>query len=386
MPKNLANFLKRKKFSIAIGSILLVCIGVLLYWVLFFYSTQGYRTANRSISFSSDIGSALRVFVLNQSQHNDPVKGCWYDAGDYIVFIQRNTQALVYLSMAYQYAEGEEVKKDLKKVIDQQLGCVEQMIAAGYKQFRDQDVHGVNLPPSWNERVYPQQTYFFRDGEGRDIYAMLSLVYANLGNEGLSRRMRDTARTLENMTVSENCCEEGPLSLREGEYEGLLDLADIKDVDATSLPDLWGIRFAALLNIEQEEERTIARVLTKVGDRFDSDTKVFDYIGGNYDIAGTIALERLYKKRFGSNEFSDLSSRLYAYLHGENEYAVNFTEYDDVYHPCHFFSACDLSGALINGPDEKGFDWQRSDVWRNTEVQLPGQAMYVLAMVLYTSL
>jgi hypothetical protein len=83
-----------------------------------------------------------------------------------------------------------------------------------------------------------------------------------------------------------------------------------------------------------------------------------------------------------------VSDLLYSYLHGQNQYSVDFTYYKTPHHPCGaWWAFCGLQETLINGIDEKGtFDLTRNDRWRMTEIQLVGQSRYVLAYVLYWNL
>lgn len=368
----------------SIKLILLILLGVpLLSVVLFFYSTQPYKANN--FKLQSNVGDALEVFLYNESVFNDPVPKCWYDSGDYIVFLHRNAETFYYLSLAYNQASSPHIKNDIKYVLDRQQICIDRMLEKRYKQFGDQKSHGINLPPALSAILYPRNNYHLKPDEGKDIYLLYSLSFTNLGDTKKAAYWLKMAREVNTRTFSENCCEGGPLSLTHMDYTGIIGLADIEDVNARDLDTIWGVHFPALLSIRNEEKGMLSDMLSSVEKRWDQNDSPFLYLGGNYDIAGTIALERMYAKKFNDHSFDDLASSLMNYLKGENQYHTDFTNYPSPYHPCAFFGRCSLSESLINGPDGSGFDPYRDDIWRNTEIQLFGQAEYVLALVLYNN-
>lgn len=357
---------------------------VILFSIVFF----GWKIINRfevdTPPMNSPLSASLDIFSYNQSQHNDPVGACWYDSGDYIVFLQRNVETLFYLSMAYQESENDLVKADLKRVVDQQLPCVETMLSMNLKQFRDQRSHGQNyLPPRFSRPTPKGEIYTFREGEGKDVHLLLSLTYQNLGDMRQAEKHLEQAEKLNDITITERCCEEGPLQHSYNEYIALQALAHSEDVDDDLYDGVWGANFITLAHLEANHQGVVERLLRAVEENWSLEASQFDYIGGNYDIAGTIVIEELYSKQFKDEQFEDLTDEMWDYLHGENEYEVDFTNYEDVYHPCYFFDACLLSETLINGRDKEGFDPHRKDVWRNTEVQLVGHAQFILATVLY---
>jgi len=336
---------------------------------------------------TSSLGSSLEIFTYNQSQHNDPVKNCWYDSGDYVVFLQRNVESLYYLSLAHQQAQKEAVRSDLWQVIDQQLPCAEEMLAKNLKQFRDQRSHGQNyFPPRFSDVTSDDEIYTFRENEGKDIHLLLSLTYRNLGDDEKADEHLEKAESLADVTITERCCEEGPLQHSYNEYIALQALAHDEEVDDDLFDGLWGVNFIALAHLNDGHQSVIRALLKDVKENWSPSAEQFDYIGGNYDIAGITAMESLYRKQFEDEQFHEFSDELWVYLEGENEYRVDFLNYEDVYHPCYFFNACELNDTLINGRDKTGFDPDRRDVWRNTEVQLVGHAQFILARVLYEEL
>ncbi len=328
---------------------------------------------------------SLEIFTYNESKHFvDPVPGCWYDSGDYIVFTQRNARTLYYLSLAYAEAKDASAKTSLLRVIDRQLGCFDGLLERNIKQIRDQRSHIAIVPPIVNQIVTPQSVYYFRDGEGRDVYLLRSLIAKNLGDEAGARIWLKEAEKKTDVTMSEKCCEEGPLHLSEKSQKALELLVGLKDTE--EYDGGWGIDLSNITLIESGDFFKVRDILEDVRDAWDGEVpRQFDYIGGNYDIAGTIALERLYAKKTGDRQFKRLSDDLFAYLHGVNGYDIHFTEYKTPHHPCgEWWARCSLSETLINGIDESlEFDTSRRDIWRLTEVQLTGQAEYVFALILY---
>lgn len=145
---------------------------------------------------------------------------------------------------------------------------------------------------------------------------------------------------------------------------------------------LWGAQPPAVATLEAGNVEAVAGVLQYVQEQFAETGAPFQYIGGNYDIAGTIVLERLYARKTHDEQFLPLSRRLMGYLEGENAYGFDFTHYPNPYHPCRFFRACALNDVLVNGVDERGAVPPITEPWRVEEVQTYGQAIYVLAKVL----
>jgi hypothetical protein len=186
----------------------------------------------------------------------------------------------------------------------------------------------------------------------------------------------------ETKTGSENCGEEGIVSIDDKNYQALLDLAGLTQYTADGG---WGLQPRVLLELEEQHYDDIQRQLQKVTEEWSDSSTLFDYIGGNYDIAGTISLIHLYNLKTGDNRFNGLASTLYEYLHGKNKYHVDFTDVKDIHHPCgKWWARCDLAETLVNGADESlAFDLARPDAWRISEVQLVGQAEYVLAYILH---
>lgn len=371
--------MKKPKIKLFIGIAFFLATLLVVFFLLYSYTLRGYR--NQVTPLNSELADALEIFQYNQSQHGDLVPGCWYDSGDYIVVLPRNVESLFYLSLAHHYAESEVVKRDLELVIEPQLTCVEAMLAQKLKQFRDQQSHGFHFPPFLGERIYPTPHYFFREEEGGDVFSMLSVVYDNLGE---SERISPYKNLSEKgVTSSENCCEGGPLVLHSEEWKTLQELS--KEDPALTPEKIWGIQFSSLLALKEREFEKIRGLLTFLENAWNGGPEPFVYLGGNYDIAGTIALERLYAKETGNNEFKSLSDALYAYLNGENTYQFNFTQADPVYHPCSFFRICELKDALINGIYHED-QTEIENNWQTREVQLVGQAQYALMKVVYLDL
>lgn len=327
----------------------------------------------------------MRVFVYNQSKHSDPVSGCWYDSGDYVVFAQRNALSLYYLSLTYSVAQDSAVRDDLKKIIDQQYGCLSKMMDRGYKQFRDQSSHGLMVPPVIDSIISPQKSYKFDEKEGRDVSLLLYNSAILTGRNYDADRWLALAEKKTLRTISSECCEEGPLVLNDTEFGALNDFS-YHDISHGNKG--WGISLRSILALQNKEYDHIREILKAVQKEWNTNAHQFDYIGGNYDIAGTIALERLYAEATGDQSFHALSKLMYDYLHGSNSYNVDFTNYDHPHHPCgEWWGGCRLKETLINGIDERReFNINRRDIWRLTEIQLVGQARYILSYVLYNNL
>ncbi len=373
--------MKQKIFKVIIGLLFLIFTLLVSGYFFYLWALNGYR--EKSIDFESELSDALAIFEYNQSQHDDLVKGCWYDSGDYVVFLPRNTESLVYLSLAYELAESEWAKRDLKIVIDQQLSCVDEMLSRNLKQFRDQASHGVHLPPSIAERIYPSPQYVFDEGEGGDVFLMLSLIYDHLGDDEKVAEYLSLSEG-KDRTFSAHCCELGPLVLNESEWGALQALTGETDyiIEAETL---WGAQFPSLLALEKGQHDLISNQLSFLDKDWQKTPWPFEYLGGNYDIAGFIALEKLYARSSGNPSYQALSDRLHDYLIGGNPYQFNFTQADYVYHPCYFFKVCQLPDTLINGVYKPG-EVRIKPNWENSEVQLVGQAQYVLMKVLYENL
>ncbi len=336
----------------------------------------------------NDLGHALRVFSYNESKHFvDPVPSCWYDSGDYIVFTQRNAQTLYYLSLAYAEAKGKTAKADLYDVVNKQLKCLDGLLEKDIKQIRDQRSHVAILPPLVNQIMTPQPVYIFEDGEGRDVYILRSLIAENMLDNAGSEYWLSAAKEKTNVTVSSECCEEGVIQLSNKSLEALERMIGIRETE--EFPGGWGIDFSDIALLQSGDVYKVKAILKDIESEWNVEMpKQFDYIGGNYDIAGTVALERMYAKKTGDQQFKQLSESLFSYLHGGNGFDEDFTEYAKPHHPCgQWWANCQLVKTLINGVDESlEFDTARHDIWRLTEVQLLGQAEYVLALVLYLGL
>lgn len=346
----------------------------------YFFTIRHYQ--KKDFGLKSDIADSLNIFLYNESVFNDPALNCWYDSGDYVVFLHRNIQTFYYLSLAYSEAKTPLVKEDIKYVLDRQKECIDKMLDEDYKQFGDQNSHGINLPPLFHSIFYPQHHYQLKGNEGKDVYLLYRLALQNLGHVGEADSWLVRLQDRKEMTISENCCEEGPLKLT------LKDSAAIENIYNKNLKEAeadWGLSFANIAFLKSKKYGEVKSHLTDLVDIWkDGKDSDYHYIGGNYDIAGTIAFERLYARETGDNSFFDLSRSMMAYLEGKNQYDINFLNYQDKYHPCDFFGRCNLKNTLINGIDETHeFNIKRKDVWRLTEVQLIGQAQYVLAYILY---
>ena len=371
----LKSFYKNKYFYITILIIILIA--------LVFVTMRPYQY--RNFGLTSKIKDPLRVFYYNQSIHtNDPVTQCWYDGGDYLVFLHRNIETLYYLSFAYMYAEDRRVQKDLLNTIEGQLGCVDAMLEGNWKQFRDQDAHIGILPPIVNKLLAPQEFYPLKEHEGGDVYTLRALIAKNIGKEKRYSAFLAFAQE-RGITTSDNCCEEGLVGMDNEDFINIQVLAGLKNIEVQDDSAGWGISYENIRLLEEEKFDNIEKVLKGVQDNWDKQALDFDYIGGNYDIAGTIALERLYAKKSGDDKFIGLSNSMMSYLHGSNAYNVDFSAYTDIHHPCgQWWARCNLDETLINGIDERrNFDTHRKDIWRLTEMQLKGQAEYILALVLF---
>ncbi|MEI7512101.1 MAG: hypothetical protein WCK01_01430 [Candidatus Uhrbacteria bacterium] len=187
------------------------------------------------------------------------------------------------------------------------------------------------------------------------------------------------------VTKSVHCCEEGPIVLTEKDWQGIQVLSGNSEYFH---PYGWSLDYPSVAALEEGHQDRLKRMLEDVQTKWQNGPDPFAYIGGNYDIAGTIALERWYARVFNDPSFHGLSDSLMAYLHGQNAYRVDFTHVSTIYHPCGtWWGFCDLRDTLVNGVDESRiFNTKRADRWRIEEIQLFGQAKYVLARVLYEGL
>lgn len=363
--------------NIVFSSILAAVVLAVGVWA---WSALPYR--ERDFGLSSPAAESLRVFFYNKSVFQDPVPGCWYDGGDYVVVVSRNVKTFFYLSLAYAATKDPAVKRDIGSVLADQKTCIDGMLAKKYKQFGDQDSHGINLPPFLHGLFYPRNIYSFQPDEGKDAYLLYGLALRNADFAEEAGRWEAIAQTAKREMASEHCCEEGPLKISETEFEALQRLSngDVKQ----AMPH-WGLSLANLAFLESgraDAQRAYLNDLRRMWE--ETGPERFQYLGGNYDMAGTIAFERMFAKKTGDRSFKALSDSLFKYLKGENAYGVDFTDDRRIYHPCAFFGNCRLTDTLMNGIDEtRAFDANRKDVWRLTEIQLVGQAEYVLAMTLY---
>jgi len=328
--------------------------------------------------YTSKQADVLAFFSYNESVHSDPIQGCWYDSGDYIIFAPRDALAAWYLSLAYAESTDTHTRQDLLDVLQSPLACLDQMMQSGYKQFRDQQSHGIQLSPVLHEQEFPQTAYQLGAQEGRDTALLLALTYENLGERDKASIYRQFAQEHATQTYSERCCEEGNLAFSDNR---LYALERLNGVNEHEYEGLWGAQPIAIAALVEQEFAKIAGVLTYVQENFTSSGQPFDYVGGNYDIAGTIVLERLYAKKTGDQQFAPLSKHLYAYLLGYNDYGTDFTNIKP-HHACTFFRACDLETALVNGVDDRKVVSPMDKPWQVTEVQTYGQAIFVLTRVL----
>lgn len=333
----------------------------------------------------SDFEASLLIFDFNESKHHDVVSDCWYDSGDYVIFAHRNALSVYYLALAYDHSHTDEARLAIERVLVPQIRCLQEMAQRNIKQIRDQDSHGVIVPPLLHEIMYPQMVYEFNPNEGSDVAMLMQLTSELLQDFEASRFWMVWGSGRTQATRSENCCEEGVVAFDSREYEAL---ERIFDHDVTQTKSGWGISPRSLLLLQNKEVSAIKEILLTVKREWGISARQFWYLGGNYDIAGTIALERWYARVSGDTSFKSLSDSMYAYIHGTNDIHTNFTEYTSLHHPCGmWWSRCKLHNVLINGVDTSGtFDGTRSDIWRNTEMQLLGQAQYILAQVLYNEL
>lgn len=333
---------------------------------------------------NSEIADLLPIFVFNRSKHlKDPVPSCWYYDGDFTVHIQKNSEALYYLSLAYKEAKGEGIKRDLLNVINQQLLCVEQMLDDGYKQFRDKDNKGYYLPPNLNEYIYPQKNYKLEEGEGLDVYLFLNLVYKNLSlNEKAINILKGTEK-FNKATEPKNCCE-NLSTYNENELNAIKGLVGFNYQIDTSKPSDF---FYSILSFTNGNYTVIKNYLDEVELEFSLDGKPYNYFGGNYDIAQTIVLERLYNKSTGDDTYKPLSNKLMSYLRGNNEYEIDFAHYPNPNHPCGLTKLCSLKTTLISGVDENTKNNPNGNNGQGiNETQITGQAKFILAYILLNDL
>lgn len=353
----------------------------LLFLLLAAYVVLGYQYRIQTIPFKSGLSPELKFFIYNESKHNDPVKGCWYDAGDYLVFSPRDALSTLYLSIAYKESSDPLLRQDLTYLINRQLDCLTNMHRLGLKQFRDKDNHGINIPPFLNSLFYPNGIYKYKAGEGKDVTLILSLIYKNMGDISRSEIYKKQLTGKITPTMTENCCEAGPLSLSQESIDALSSI--LNNNTQSEFKNIWGIQPAALFAIQSGKKIAIQNSLDYVNKTFTNDGAPFQYLGGNYDIAGTIALEKMYAKQFNDNKFTSLSEKLMNYLAGNNTYKTNFAAFNKIYHPCSFFFACDLTGTLVNGVDSRKTISPTDKPWNVFEPQIVGQAEYVLAKSLH---
>lgn len=339
-----------------------------------------------NFNLTSEIGPALRVFYFNQSHTaTDPVPNCWKDSGDNIVFLHRNLESLYTLSLAYKLAKTAPVKADIAQTIRQQLRCTDELLAKNIKQIRDQRSHGVILPPILDDIRSPQVYYKFEQQEGKDAFLLRARISQNLGDKDEAEWLKK-ANTRNKRTVSAHCCEEGPLQLSDGQFVGLQVLSKTLP-ENTPQQSHWSVDFGNLARLQNKNTSGLNEMLSIVQNRWSQQDSPFNYLGGNYDIAGTIAIERMYAAQTGDQQYKKLSERLLSYLQGKNELEIDFTQVKP-FHSCGtWWSWCQLKQTLVNGKDEQGqFKPTSKKSWRYTEVQLVGQAKYVLALVLIKNL
>lgn len=368
--------LKRSFEAISMAKLwAIVLVGVVAVAVFRAVTVAPYRAP---LPYDSDLRDALALFTYNKSAFPDAVAGCWYDSGDYLVFLHRNALTLWYLSLAYRAEGNETARADIARVLADQLPCAETMLQAGLKQFRDQRNHGLNLSPLMNRWMYGTSEYGLRQGEGGDIAQLLALTEENIGNADRAKELRDSYGSAAVPTTTEACCEEGPIVFSTEWQTAIASLPD----GARMTSGFWGAQPPVIAALAADDTESIRRLLQDVEVQFTSYGEPFDYLGGNYDIAGTVVAARLYAMETGDESFDALADRLWSYLHGENVYRTDFTMYPKPYHPCAFLRACSLRDTLVNGIDERHDAGVLSQPWRVAEVQTYGQAIYVLARVL----
>lgn len=361
------------------GLLLLATIPAALIWHI---SLAPYKTPLSKAYLAKE--EALQFFARNTDNHPDPLQGCWYDAGDYLVFTPRTAEALWYLSLAYKASDTPRQKQALLATMSPALDCVVAMDKASYKQFRDARSHASRLPPFLHRFLTPQTVYSYAPGEGRDVAAFLSLTYKNLGDMKASDSWKTTALSRTSVTTSKACCEGGPLMLTPEEMQALEWLAGIGPAPSYDSHALWGAQLTSIAELEIGDSSRLARVFAYVEKTFTDAADDFAYLGGNYDIAGTILAIHLYEQKTGDVSYAPLAVHLQAYLKGQNAAGRDFTHLgSDIYHVCGWYRACDLPETLVNGVDESGsFDLSRHDVWRIAEVQTVGQAIYAASRLL----
>lgn len=370
--------MKRKTHILGGVAFIVLAISVFGFWS-WQKSLSNYRT--EALQTKTNLQDSLVFFERNTSQHTDAVSGCWYDAGDYLVFSPRTAEAAWYLSLAYKTTQNKSDKDALLQTLLPAINCVEEMDKMEHKQYRDARSHASRLPPELHMLVTPDSTYSYAPGEGRDIALFLSLIYTNLGNTSQADLWLNKARGRQQITKSEECCEEGPLMISETDMQALEFLAGLSTEPAYPSKAIWGGQLPAIAEILKGDPEKVKRVLSFVNDDWTPQAKSFTYIGGNYDIVGTNAMACLFEKRTGDKSFRKIASDLIDYIHGKNPYNQNFTALgDQIYHPCAWYNVCELPNTLVNGVDESGeFDLNRKDVWRISEVQTVGQAVYTLS-------
>jgi len=81
--------MKRKTYIL--GGIAFVVLALSIFGVWSWQkSLSNYRA--ETTETTTDLQDSLVFFERNTSQHTDAVFGCWYDAGDYLVFSPQQMQ------------------------------------------------------------------------------------------------------------------------------------------------------------------------------------------------------------------------------------------------------------------------------------------------------
>lgn len=354
--------MKNKKVIIIAGALTITALIILV--AGFIKTKKDYQHAQPD----SEFGKYLTLFRANTSQHNDPAPGCWYDAGDYVVFIPHQIEATLYLTEARKNIQDPEKLTELDEVISTSVTCIDQALAENWKQFRDVRSHGVNLPPWLHKKIYPEEFYKFEEGEGLDAWLLWKEIVNNLENtDGLktATKIDSEIASRTKQTYSSNCCESGPLKLKKEAYLPLT---------GQNSDEIWGYNEQSKYWLENSPSR-----ITALLDHLASEEKPeinFHYWSGNRDIAGTVALERLYSKKTGDTRFLELSNDLLKLLEEDREeFEGSFIDDSKLYHPCRFFNACTTEGILASGLDFS----KPKEPWRLHEPTLVTQATYILA-------
>lgn len=371
MPNNSKKQKKGRNLSASHKALIALAAGTCVVAGLFGVSRFQYHS---SAPNETELDRILRFFDANTSKHhNDPVSSCWYDAGDYIVFLPHQLLATWYLTQAQDVAQTPEVTERLARVIEQSKTCLKSALQQNWKQFRDMSSHGIPLPPWLHERFYPETFYTLNEQEGRDMWMIWKSILeaTHAPQEELDQADQEIAsRTT--TTTTEHCCESGPLSLS----PSVVRAFESSFSQPTS--DLWGAQPQTLRTLEMNPQ-IIKDLLTELQKDPHPEERFF-YWNGNRDLAGTVALERLYARQTGDQSFRDLSAHFVAFLENkENPWKISFSNDPNLHHPCQQLLLCSYEGFLAAGLD----DTHPNEPWRMHEPDLVTQSVYTLASVLW---